>query len=102
MKKKETSTKEQIKKNVLSSLSDFVFILTTEGYYIDIISNNQDDLFLNPEESINKHFKDFNFNEDFIFQLDKALSKLKNTSISQVFNFSSNHQFYNAKISEIR
>ncbi len=102
MKKKETSTKEQIKKNVLSSLSDFVFILTTEGYYIDIISNNQDDLFLNPEESINKHFKDFNFNEDFIFQLDKALSKLKDTSISQVFNFSSNHQFYNAKISEIR
>ncbi|MDK2978165.1 MAG: hypothetical protein PWP52_879 [Bacteroidales bacterium] len=102
MKNKETSNKDQIKKSVLSSLSDFVFILTTEGYYIDIISNNQHDLFLNPEEAINKHFKELNFNDNFTINLDKAFSKIKNTSISQVFNFSSKHQFYNAKISEIR
>jgi transcriptional regulator with PAS, ATPase and Fis domain len=101
MKNKETSVKDQIKKNILSSLSDFVFILSTEGYYIDIISNHQHDLFLNPEETINKHFKELNFNDNFTINLDKALSNIKNTSITQVFNFSSNHQFYNAKISEI-
>src|SRR6056297_2012058 len=93
---------ENIKKAVLPSLTEFVFILTPEGYYIDIFSNNQHDFIVSPREAIGKHFKEFNFNESFTFQLNKAFSKIQDTSIPQEFSFSSNHLFYHAKISEIK
>src|SRR6056297_978353 len=93
---------ENIKKAVLPSLTEFVFILTPEGYYIDIFSNNQHDFIVSPREAIGKHFKEFNFNESFTFQLNKAFSKIQDTSIPQEFNFSSTHLFYHAKISEIK
>ncbi|MFP4023813.1 MAG: response regulator [Thiohalospira sp.] len=98
---------EIIKKVLLSSLSDPAFVLDADDQYVDVLfPNNQHELFFNPSEALNKHYKDFNFNEDFTFQLDKALSKLKDTSITQEFSFisntSSNQSFYSAKISEIK
>lgn len=98
---------EKIKKVLLSSLSDPVFVLDADDQYIDILfPDNQHELFFNPKEALNKHFKDFTFNEDFTFQLDKALSKLKDTSITQEFSFisnnSANQSFYSAKVSEIK
>ncbi|MEE4197255.1 MAG: response regulator [Bacteroidales bacterium] len=99
---KSNQNKDHLKKAVLSSLSDFVFILSTEGYYIDILTKNHHDLILNPQEGLDKHFKEFNFNDNFTLQLDKTFSKIKDTGISQEFIFTSDHHFYHAKISEIK
>ncbi|MFO7843331.1 MAG: response regulator [Bacteroidales bacterium] len=102
MKIKDNYNNEQINKALLSLLSDFVFILNPEGYYVDIFSNNPHDFLLNHQEAIGKHFKAFNFNDNFVLHLDKSLAKLKDTSITQSFIFSSDHHFYYAKISEIK
>ncbi|MFO7828907.1 MAG: response regulator [Bacteroidales bacterium] len=104
--KNEANNKQDRIKATLSSLSDFIFIISPEGYYIDIIiPENQQILNINPQKGINKHYKDFNFNEDFIFQLTKALSKINDTSLVQEFNFTVKDQInpydLNAKVSEM-
>lgn len=107
MKNEQIKNEQNRIKATLLSLSDFVFILDPEGFYIDIIlPDNQQVLNFNPATGINKHYKEFNFNEDFIFNIDKSISKLKDTGLVQEFYCTIKNQTnnfnLNARVSEIK
>jgi CheY-like chemotaxis protein/serine phosphatase RsbU (regulator of sigma subunit) len=91
----------------ISSLSDFIFILNPEGYYIDVrFPDTHHTIDLDPKLIVNKHYKKCNISNDFERKLEKYLTKLKETSINQQFEFtvSENHDFYyfSARISELK
>ncbi|HAF29097.1 MAG TPA: hypothetical protein DCG75_08625 [Bacteroidales bacterium] len=101
---------ELSKENILftiSSLSDFLFIINTEGVYIEVkFPHNNNVIDLDPKSLINKHYSQIQLGEDFNRKLDKSLTKLKETTIIQTFDFSisSNNEkkHFNAKISELK
>jgi CheY-like chemotaxis protein/serine phosphatase RsbU (regulator of sigma subunit) len=89
----------------ISSLSDFVFVLNTEGYYTEAkFPNHHDTIDLDPKSVINKHYRECIISDDFQRKLDKYLLKLKETSINQQFEFTvkNNNGFFHfsARISE--
>ena len=91
----------------ISSLSDFIFILNTEGFYIDVrFPNYYDIIDLDPNSIINNHYKECNISDDFERNLEKYLTKLQETSINQQFEFTVKKNFdifyFNAQISELK
>lgn len=91
----------------ISSLTDFLFILNTEGVYIEVkFPHNNNVIDLDPKSMINKHYSNVQLGEDFNRKLDKYLTKLKETTIIQTFDFSIlNHnekKYFNTKISELK
>ena len=91
----------------ISSLSDFLFILNTEGLYIDIqFPHNNDTIDLNPKSIINKHYTKVQIGDDFNRKLEKYLTRLKETTINQEFEFSISKDieknYFSAKISELK
>jgi CheY-like chemotaxis protein/serine phosphatase RsbU (regulator of sigma subunit) len=105
-----TRTTEISSENIyytISSLSDFLFILNTEGEYIDIqFPRNNSSIDLNPKSLINKHYKEVQIGNDFNLKLDKYLTKLKETTINQKFEFSitkdNESNYYSASLSELQ
>ncbi len=91
----------------VSSLSDFLFILNTEGFYIDIqFPHNNNIIDLNPKSIINKHHTQVQIGDDFNRKLEKYLTRLKETTINQEFEFSISKDIeinhFIAKISELK
>ncbi|MCK5169988.1 MAG: response regulator [Bacteroidales bacterium] len=91
----------------VSSLPDFLFILNTEGFYIDIkFPNNNNIIDLNPKSIIKKHYTKVQIGDDFNRKLKKYLTRLKETTINQEFEFSISDDieknYFSAKISELK
>lgn len=91
----------------ISSLSDFLFVLNTDGNYIQVkFPQNNKLIDLNPELIINKHYSSVQISDDFNWKLEKVLKKLKETSTTQEFDFSiftnNENKYFNAKISELK
>lgn len=104
------NTTELSKENIyytISSLSNFLFILNTEGQYIDIqFPRNNNPIDLNPKSLLNKHYNEIKIGDDFNLKLDKYLTKLKETTINQKFEFTISNNIDNkhfrAYISELQ
>lgn len=104
------NTTELSKENLyytISSLSDFLFVLNTEGRYIDIqFPRNNNPIDLNPKSLLNKHYNEIKIGDDFNLKLDKYLTKLKETTINQKFEFTISKDFetkhFSAYISELQ
>jgi CheY-like chemotaxis protein len=104
------NTTELSKENIyytISSLSDFLFILNTEGQYIDIqFPRNNNPIDLNPKSLLNKHYSEIKIGDDFNLKLDKYLTKLKETTINQKFDFTISkdvdNKHFSANISELQ
>lgn len=91
----------------ISSLSDFIFIINTKGFYIDVhFPNNNNIIDLDPYSLINKHYKKCNISENFELSIEKYLSKLQETSINQQFEFTVKKNFdifyFDIQISELK
>ncbi|MDA3953236.1 MAG: response regulator [Bacteroidales bacterium] len=91
----------------ISSLSDFLFVLDTEGLYIDVqFPHNNHSIDLNPKSILNKHYKEIKIGDDFNLKLDKFLTKLKETTINQQFEFTISKDiesnYFSANISELQ
>ncbi|MBU8893265.1 MAG: response regulator [Bacteroidales bacterium] len=101
---------KSIKENIfltVSSLADYLFIYDTNGNYIDIrFPENHNIIDINPEKSLKKHYKEIFISNDFERNFEKHLTKLKETTINQEFEFTTskkNDTYYlNAKISELK
>lgn len=104
------NTTELSKENIyytISSLSNFLFILNTEGQYIDIqFPRNNNPIDLNPKSLLNKHYNEIKIGDDFNLKLDKYLTKLKETTINQKFEFTISNNIdskhFRAYISELQ
>jgi len=91
----------------ISSLSDFIFVLNSDGYYIEArFPNDHHTIDLDPKSILNKHFKECNISDDFERKLEKHLIKLKETSINQQFEFAVKKNldlfYFSARISELK
>lgn len=92
---------------IISSLSDFLFVINPEGFYIDVQFPLNDNIIdLEPKSIINKHFKKVYISEDYQRNFEKTLPHLKETSINQEFEFSVTKQtekfYFIARISELQ
>ena len=98
--------KENIYKS-LSSLPDFLFILNSDGIYIDAkFPHGDNKIDLNPESILGKHYSKVQIGNDFNLKLDKYLKKLKETTINQEFEFNIQNgvgiHYFATKISELK
>jgi len=91
----------------VSSLADYLFIINSEGLFIDVqfpINNILIDL--DPKSLINKHYSKVRIGNDFNFKLEKSLTELKQTTFNQEFEFSISNNleknFFGAKVSELK
>ncbi len=93
--------------HVISSLSDFLFVLNPDGYYIDVkFPENNNIIDLDPKFLIAKHYNQQEIGNEFNKRLHKYLTKIKETSINQEFEFSVTNEpdifYFYAKLSEFK
>ncbi len=91
----------------LSSLPDFLFILNTDGFFIDAkFPGKNNSIDLDPNSILNKHYAKVMIGNDFNLKLEKHLARLKETSINQQFDFSitnnTSSYYFGARISELK
>ena len=88
---------------ILNSVDEFVFSINGDGVFLNFYSaKKKDDLYLQPEFFINKHYKDVGFPDTFIIQFSFAVDNLKQTKITQSIEYDLEMQgekhWYNAQL----
>lgn len=91
---------------IISSLTDFIFVLNTNQEYIDIYLPENNIIDLNPESLANKHFLSCNIGNDFEQKLKDCIDKLSSSHKTLDFDFSiQKHEetlYFHAKVSELK
>ncbi len=93
--------------HVISSLSDFLFVLNPDGYYIDVkFPENNNIIDIDPNFLITKHYNQQKIGNEFNKRFHKYLTKIKETSINQEFEFNITNEpdtfYFYAKLSEFK
>lgn len=92
---------------LISSLSDFLFVIDQEGHFIDVHFPESNDIIdIEPKSLTSAHYKTQKIGDDFNRKLHKYFTKIKETSINQEFDFSVTNNtdtyYFNAKLSELK
>jgi signal transduction histidine kinase len=72
---------------ILRALPDLVFLLTTDGIYLDYYTRDTNQLFVSPDQFLGKSVRDV-LPPDFAEQVMQSLVKTKNTDEPQILEYS--------------